>query len=140
MALLSMEKRGSGIGEGFEARIVGRCDRHPARLQSDIGRDRQLLRTFRLEGFRLLAFGPAEIDALLDRQGLAADRIEGWMARGDTLHGLCRIAMAGGAGFLGGTDGLVPEFLALLHEEHCWIGGIVSLKRARFCRHEGTAG
>jgi hypothetical protein len=84
--------------------------------------------------------GAAKIDALVERDGARERLIEGGIARGDAPHAAARIAMAIRAGFLRAAGLLRPQRLAVEHEQHARIGGVVILHRPRVGPHERIAG
>src|SRR5882672_6751580 len=100
LALPAIEHGAAGLEERPRALIDRGIDRHAARLPSHIGVEREQLLALEWQRRRLLAFGAADVDLLIEIDRATACRIEGRIAGGDALHGFARLAMAVGAGFV----------------------------------------
>src|SRR6267154_6401701 len=83
LALALVERGTALVDERYKARIVVGSDRLAARLQGDIGRQRQHFLALIGERLRLLVLLAGHIDALLEIDRPARRSIERRVARGD---------------------------------------------------------
>src|SRR5215831_2323129 len=94
LALAAVKGFASGFEKRLRLRVDLRRDRQAARLQRDVGGEREQLFALVGEGRRFLAIDAACVDPLLEVERLAARWIEGRVARRDPFHALRRVTMA----------------------------------------------
>src|SRR5436190_9526372 len=127
LTLPALVEIGSFRPQGRKPRIARRRDRLAARLQGDIGAERQQAVAFGGKRVGLLARRAAEIDPALEIDRLAGFRSDRRIARRHALHAGRRIAVTVGTGFSGGAGLFRPRRRAGLNEQHRRVGGVVVL-------------
>src|SRR5260370_13043900 len=138
---LPLHEQLASLGEErFEVGGGGGRDRNGARLARDQGGKRQQTAALVRKRRRLLMVDAAQIDALLQIDGAAERLVERGIAGSDALHGRAGLAVAVGAGLVGGAYLALPQRIAVEHPEHAGIGGVVLLHRLGVRGQEAVCG
>src|SRR6266851_9940155 len=140
LPLAAREHVAAGVEERLRALVVRDLDRHPARLQPHIGREREQLLAFERERRRPLPVRAAEVDSAFEIDRPSAPDIEGGIARRHALHARLGVAVAIAARFAGVAVLAAPQRLAVEHPQRAGIAGVVVLHGAGVAAHELIAG
>lgn len=127
------------LAQRCQARIVGRRERLAARLQADVGSQRQQVGMVFRQRRGLLVALAAGIDATGQVQRTAGADVPGRVARCHAGHAAGRVAMALGAVLAAGAGRRAPQLLPILHPQHGRVLGVVALQRLQCRAHEGQS-
>src|SRR6202048_2530255 len=110
-----LEKRSGAL-------IDSDTDRHAARLESDIGTDRQKLLAFERQRIGFLLLGTTDVDARRNVHWPGTGPVDGRGAGRHVFHAEPRVTVAIGAGFVRCAISRVPELLDIEYPMTCRTG------------------
>jgi hypothetical protein len=140
LTLTLKEHLATVLEERSGALIDGDTDRHAARLEPDIGADRQKLLAFERQRIGFLLFGTTDVDARRNVHRPGTGPVDGRVAGRHAFHAEPRVTVAIGAGFARCAISRVPECLAIEHRKHGRIGAVIVLHGLCPTAHEIIAG